>query len=155
VAAYFLDSSAAVKRYVRERGTAWVTHLMDPAADHDLLLVRITAVEIAAALYRRVRAGTVAIADAARAVALLRRDLVQTYAVLEFTPTIAGSALELAKRYGLRGYDCVQLAAAVLTHRQRTAAQLSPLILVSADLELNASALEEGLTAEDPNNHPL
>jgi predicted nucleic acid-binding protein len=31
MAAFFLDSSAAVKRYATEAGSAWVSNLFDPA----------------------------------------------------------------------------------------------------------------------------
>ncbi len=48
--AYFLDSSAAVKLYVVEPGTAWLTKLVDPADSNEIFVVRITPVEIAAAL---------------------------------------------------------------------------------------------------------
>lgn len=36
MAVYVVDSSALVKRYVRENGTAWVRGLTDPAAGHTL-----------------------------------------------------------------------------------------------------------------------
>jgi len=60
-------------------------------------------------------------------------------------------ALEDAGRRGLRGYDCVQLAGALSIQRERFAAQLDPVVLVSADAELNAAARAEGLRVEDPN----
>jgi hypothetical protein len=34
------------------------------------------------------------------------------------------------------------------------AAGLSAVIFISADTELNAAAMAEGLTIEDPNSHP-
>ena len=50
VAAYFLDTSTVVKRYVHETGTAWVQALTDPAAGHFLYVARITDVEMIAAV---------------------------------------------------------------------------------------------------------
>ncbi len=35
---YYLDTSALSKLYVKESGTAWVRSLVNPAADHALLL---------------------------------------------------------------------------------------------------------------------
>ena len=47
--AYYLDSSALTKRYVAERGTVWVTDLVDPAAGNALWTVSLTVVEVTAA----------------------------------------------------------------------------------------------------------
>ena len=154
MAAYLLDSSAAVKLYVAERGTPWLIHLASAAQGHELFIVRITAVEIVAALYRRVRAMALTSAQAVGAVAALRRDLTGSYRIIEVSPVLADQALLMAARHGLRGYDCVQLAGAVLAHNARVAAGISPLALVSADAELNAAAQAEGLNVDDPNTHP-
>ena len=54
--AYFLDSSAAAKRYVVESGTERLLALCEPAAQLELFVARITAIEVAAVLFRRVRA---------------------------------------------------------------------------------------------------
>jgi len=64
VAAYFLDASALVKRYVTEKGTPWVTGLLDPAARNRLYVARITGVEITAALTRKERRGRLSAAAA-------------------------------------------------------------------------------------------
>lgn len=61
MAAYFLDSSALVKRYAAESGTAWVTGLLAPSAGHRLYVTRITGVETVAAITRK-RKGAAALA---------------------------------------------------------------------------------------------
>jgi predicted nucleic acid-binding protein len=55
VAVYFCDSSAIVKCYVQEQGSAWMVTLLDAAAVHHLYLARITGVEVIAAMRRRAR----------------------------------------------------------------------------------------------------
>ena len=50
MAVYFLDTSAVVKRYVLETGTAWVQALTAPAAGHVLCVARITRPETVAAV---------------------------------------------------------------------------------------------------------
>ncbi len=50
MAVYFIDSSALVKRYVSETGSAFVTDITAPAAGHRLYVARITRVEVIAAL---------------------------------------------------------------------------------------------------------
>jgi len=37
MAVYFLDSSALVKRYISETGSAWVLGLFDPALNNDIM----------------------------------------------------------------------------------------------------------------------
>jgi predicted nucleic acid-binding protein len=62
----------------------------------------------------------------------------------------ADQAIEVAERHRLRAYDCLQLATALLLQEQRVPFELSPLVLVSSDAELNAAAEGEGLNVEDP-----
>jgi len=110
--------------------------------------VRITAVEVAAALFRRVRAGNLPLSTAQAALALLRNDLVVTFRVIEVTSPLVEGAVVTAERRALRGYDCVQLAGALAAHRARFG-----VVLVTADGELKAAAKAEGLQVEDPNEH--
>jgi hypothetical protein len=56
--------------------------------------------------------------------------------------------------HGVVAYDAVQLAAALELKKARDTVGLSPLLLVSADLELNTAAAAEGILVEDPNKHP-
>lgn len=65
--AYYLDTSALVKRYAAERGTAWVVALTDRASEHDLYTARVTGPEMIAALFRKVRNGESSLAAATRA----------------------------------------------------------------------------------------
>jgi predicted nucleic acid-binding protein len=51
--AYFVDSSALVKRYVRETGTAWVRGITRRRSSTDIIITLITAVEVTSAIARR------------------------------------------------------------------------------------------------------
>ena len=53
---FFLDTSAVVKRYLPEIGTAWVRRLSNPASGNTIVLSEITLVEVASALAARHRA---------------------------------------------------------------------------------------------------
>ena len=154
MAAYFTDSSAVVKRYVKEAGSAWVISLFTAAPANDIIVVALTGVEVVAALTRRTRSGTITPVDAAAACALFVSDLGMDYQVVAVTDNLLQQAMKLAQMHSLRGYDAVQLAAAVETNRFRLAVGLTLLVFVSADKELNAAALAEGLGVEDPNAHP-
>jgi uncharacterized protein len=80
--------------------------------------------------------------------------LTNDYLTIEITPELLSSAMNLAVKYALRGYDAVQLAATLEADNERIASGLSPITLISADLELNISAQAEGLSVENPNNYP-
>ncbi|HZQ98770.1 MAG TPA: type II toxin-antitoxin system VapC family toxin [Chloroflexota bacterium] len=104
----YLDSSAAVKLYVAEVGTANVRAAV--AADPVIVTARITYVEIAAALAAAARLGRIA---SIGAVMGAFRAHWPAYVVVEIDRALAESAADLAARHALRGYDAVQLAAAL------------------------------------------
>lgn len=60
----------------------------------------------------------------------------------------------LAQTHALRGYDAVQLAAALEVHRLYAALGLPLILFISADNELNAAAKVEGLQVENPSDSP-
>lgn len=74
MAVYYLDTSALVKRYVQEQGTAWIGKLTDPATAHDLYTVRLAGPEMIAALFRKARIGQIAPSHAIQAAANFRTD---------------------------------------------------------------------------------
>ena len=153
MAAYYLDSSALVKRYARENGTAWIIGLFRRAAGHRLYVARITGVEVAAALTRKRRGGHLTPSEAARALNRLHRDLGGRLRIVEITPALLTDAMGLAEKHGLRGYDAVQLAAVLAANGERVQLKLAPLTLFAADAELLAVGAAEGLATDDPNTH--
>ena len=140
MAAYFLDTSTVVKRYVQETGTPWVQALAAPAAGHSLFVVRITLAETVAAITRRERGGSITPQDAATALADFQLDFARQYLIVEVSAGLVAQAATLARTHALRGYDAVQLAAALEIH----AADPS-LTLLSGRPELNAAATAAGL----------
>jgi predicted nucleic acid-binding protein len=153
MAAYFLDASALVKRYAAETGTAWVTGLIAPAAGNLTLVARITGVETVAAIARKRKGNLLSPSDAAAALATFRRELNGLFLIVEVTAALLTIAADLAEKHALRGYDAVQLAAALEAVAERRRLNLPPLTLLTADKELLAAAAAEGLTVDDPNNH--
>jgi predicted nucleic acid-binding protein len=71
---YFLDTSAAVKLYALETGSAWIRNLADPASGHYFFAARIIEVEATAALARRRRDGSLSVAQAVAALTQFRLD---------------------------------------------------------------------------------
>ena len=154
MAGFFCDSSAIVKRYVNEIGSNFVDNLADSKSGNIILLARITRVEVAAAIARRLKSGSITPADAQNALAAFQHDLTNNYFTVEITPVLLSVAVSFATKHAMRGYDAVQLAATLEANDERTAIGLAPLTLVSADTELNTAAQAEGLNVENPNNYP-
>lgn len=92
MALYYLDTSALVKRYAAETGTAWVTALIDPTAEHEITTIRLSGPELIAALALKVRIGQLAPEAAARASRNFRVDWQTRYLVVEVTPAVADRA---------------------------------------------------------------
>jgi uncharacterized protein len=104
----FADTSALVKLYVVERGSAEVQAAVGRCSA--LAVTRITWVEMMSAFARRAREQSVAAEKLNTCRTRLTADWPQFF-VLELTPALAHQAGELAETFGLRAYDSVQLAA--------------------------------------------
>jgi len=154
VSVYFLDSSAVVKRYVTETGTPWVKSIVNPRSGNHIHLARITGAEVVSALSRRMHGGSITAAAGAVAVAEFRNHFASEYVTVDITPSLIESAMNLAETYALRGYDAVQLAAALEVSTDSIALGMGSPTLISADSDLNAAATAEGLAIKDPNTHP-
>jgi predicted nucleic acid-binding protein len=151
----FMDTSALVKRYVLETGSHWVIGLTDlPVAGKDCWISSITPVELLAALYLRVRTGSLTLPMAQQAEQKFRQELGTHFNVISLIPVILNRAMGLVAIHPLRAYDAVQLAAALYLHSQNTPLGLPSIIMVSADHNLNQAAIAEGLAIDDPNQHP-
>ncbi len=153
MSAYFFDSSALVKRYIAETGSVWVTQLTAPQSGNRIYVASITAVEVVAAITRKKKGNHVSAANAAAAIARFRHDLANDLRVFDLTPAVLASAMSLAEKHALRGYDAVQLAVALAIHHERIGLNLPSLTLIASDSALNAAAGSEGLPADDPNLH--
>jgi predicted nucleic acid-binding protein len=151
---FFLDSSAVVKRYQKEVGSAWVTTLLDPNAGHTVILGEITLAEVAAALAAKHRASKgITRNERDQAVAIFLSHCDVEYELAAINRFIIDRAVTLTQSHRLRGYDAVQLATALTANAALTAAGLSSLTLVAADDDLVTAARSEGLAAENPNSH--
>ena len=119
----------------------------------ETFLVRVTTVELIAAITRRERGGSLTPVEADTARTAFGADLAAEYQLIEVTEALLERATELVEARGLRAYDAVQLAA-LEVNALCTASGLPALLFISADTELNAAAGLEGLATEDPNAHP-
>lgn len=154
MSAYFLDSSAIVKRYSPEKGTNFVISLFKPSAQHQLYVARITLVEVISALARQQRGGFLKPDEYAKAVARFRRVYAKQFFIVDIDAPLIEHASQLTEKHYLRGYDSVQLAAVLEVERLRQIAAASRLTLISADVALNNAAQIEGVLTDNPNLYP-
>ena len=151
---FFCDTSAIVKRYGKEPGSDFVEELAMPESGHIIILADITRVEVAATIARRLKGGNVTDTAAVDSLAAFTLDLNNRYIMVDIRPDVLTAAMKIATKHALRGYDAVQLAAALDANTELLATGLPALIVVSADGELNTAAIAEGLEVENPNNYP-
>ena len=108
----YLDASALVKRYIREADSEKVITLLNEP-DHLFGSLVITQVEMSVAFQKAVRMNVVSSKMAAE----IRRDFLdhwQAFTRLRVTTGAVQKASDLAWKYGLRGYDSLHLAGALL-----------------------------------------
>jgi predicted nucleic acid-binding protein len=150
---YYLDTSALVKNYVQETGTAWVQQVLS-TQDNENVVSRVVGAELVAALVRRLNRKDIAEANGMQAIRTFQEDFRSSeFGVFEVTEQVVETAMRLALDRGLRGYDSVQLATALEVQQIRTQLSLDPVRFISADDNLNSAAEQEGLLFENPNNH--
>ena len=149
------DTSALIKRYFPEIGSAWIQTLTDPAAGHTLVVSALTRVEGAAAIAAKHRAsGGISRDERDQAVSLLLKHFDTEYQIVSVDSTIISRAVALTQNYRLRGYDAVQLATALVINEQYVAAGLPTLTVISADNDVIAAARGENLAVDNPLAHP-
>ena len=145
----FLDTSALVKHYHDEVGTAEVrTILAEPNGEH--FIARLTAVEILSGFAIKVRTGALSVYDFHRLRGLfladVKRRLLRPVRVLNADYQYAG---DLVTKHGLsrqiRTLDALQLAVALRVHRTLALDRF-----VCADRRLIDIATLEGLAVINP-----
>ena len=155
MSAFYLDTSALVKRYLIEVGSAWIVTLTDPSSGHTIISTEISQVEAAAAIAARQRApGGMSLRERDEAVDLLAVHCTTEYRLVGANSVILDRAIRLTQSHRLRGYDAVHLATALIVNEQYLAASLPDLTFIAADNDLIAAAQLEGLSIDNPDLHP-
>ena len=154
VNAYFLDTSALVKRYVPESGSNWIQSITVPAAGNFLTISQITWVEVYSAFARRQREGSLSVDEVDQLMGDFRTDFDNQYEVLEVDRTLIETAGALVMQNPLRAYDSVQLASALRVQSTLISVSETQLVFVSADNRLLNIAQSTGLAIDNPNNYP-
>lgn len=137
--AYF-DASALVKRYVAEDRSTETIELSTSAEVVATSLV--SHAEVAAAFARAVRGGLISEAEARKAQRTFAGEWAN-FARLPVTEALVARAGSLAWDHGLRGYDAVQLASAVVWQESVGI----DVLMATFDTTLWRAARRAGLTA--------
>jgi uncharacterized protein len=134
----YLDSSALVKLFVDEPGTAEVSHAVKEAKLVGTVVI--SRAEVIAALAKAVRVGALSMDDAKSARHRFRTEW-QHFLRLQVSDFLIERAGDLAWSHGLRGYDAVQLAASEFWRESLD----TPVSLATFDLKLWNAAAAVGL----------
>lgn len=146
MALYYLETSALVKLYVREKGTDRLLQLVSHQESHLLAVLSIAQAEVHSAVRRRQRAGDFDEQSAANLLEKLDAHLSTKFLRQSVNDSVLDAACLLLKSYPLRAYDALQLAGCV---RLQSTPQEKP-VFVCADQELLKAAKAEGVQCLDP-----
>lgn len=130
----FFDSSAFVKRYVREDGTDAVLSWCEQASE--LCLSGIALVEIISAFCRLKREKLISVAQYQRLKSNLLADIADA-AICDLTPAVMKHSIAALENNVLRGMDALHIGSALALRAD---------LFVSADARQCAAATQSGLT---------
>jgi predicted nucleic acid-binding protein len=134
----YLDASALVKRYVAEPGSAEVSESIEAVEAVGTSII--SRAETIAALAKAIRVGVLD-HDAADSAARIFRTEWQSFIRIQVTESLIARADSLAWELGLRGYDSVHLASAIIWHESMD----QELHLVTFDRQLWEAARKRGV----------
>lgn len=150
--AFFADSSAIVKLYLPEPGSAWLLSL-DLAP---LAISALAAPELRSAFARRQREGALTAGQAASAWRTFREDI-RTWQVIRLANPLLATACRLLGNQDsvvvLRTLDALQLASAIEADRRLRRADGPGLTVLTADQRLATAAASNGLSVDNPDRH--
>ena len=138
---HYLDTSAFVKRYVHEPGSLAVRALFRRGI---VAVARITYAELFSAVARAWHLGVLPEAQRTTIFERIEADF-SDLTIVEIRSSILHRVPDLVVRHPLRGYDAVQLAAALAIQERGGSVRFW-----SADEQLVAAAQAEGLRAVVP-----
>ena len=140
----YLDTSALVKRYVKEEGSEIVGSLF--ATEERLITAKIAYAEALAAFCRRRREGYLAEKDYASLCQRFESEWEAYIDVVELTDRVLKDTRRLIDNYPLRGSDAIHLASALLI-KNRVKGEFT---FLCSDRNLLDAAGKEDLNTANP-----
>ena len=150
---YYLDTSALVKRYAQEDGSARVQALCEDEGSSKVI-GHIGLVETIAALNKKQRQGTLGERNCAQLIKDFLNDTQDNdYIFVAIDDRVINQAADLAQQYPLRGYDAVHLSCALTVKSSYLDAPDAEMTFVAADGDLLDAARAEGFDTERPEDN--
>jgi len=145
---FFFDTSALIKRYLHEKGSARVRRLLQ-TADAIFYQTFVAPLEMTSAFYRQQRGGQISIEELSFLLRTYGVHSHKEYLLVPYSESLINLAGALISRHPLRALDAIQLAS-VLELRGALPADAPPLTFVSADDRLVETARQAHLQVENP-----
>ena len=152
MAVYYFDTSVLVKIYIEEEGSLWARNIASHRENNTIYIAHIAGPEAISAFFRKVRTGEISRENALQATEKFKEEFIDAFEIVEIKQDIIDLAMTLAQRHGLRGYDSVQLAAALSIFAQSGDDSDGLPEFISADSRLNEAASYEGMSARIPHS---
>jgi hypothetical protein len=150
---YYIDSSALIKAYLPEKGSAWIEELVEMET---IAISMLTVSEVASALSRRVREGSIRAEQRQR---LFDTFLAHTdrFQVMSVSPEVIDEAAAILLHDSpgavLRTLDAIHLATAQKSFILARQGASESGVLVAADRRLRDAALALGTAVDNPEEH--
>lgn len=149
--AWFLDTSALTKRYVRETGTDWMVRLFESSSPGTLGIARLALLEMRSLLMLAEEQRRLAREQVSSVWATFEREAENLLLVQNYEEQDWDRALEYVEKYALRPGDALQLAAAAAWREKRPEIET---VVVCSDSALQNAAREENFAVIDPVEQP-
>jgi uncharacterized protein len=140
---YYLDSSALVKRYAAESGSAKVAALIE--GDHKIAISWLAIPETLSAIARRAKDGSMRAKELAAIRDQLNQDI-QHFLIVQVAGAPVDGIETIIARHALRGADSIHLSTALWLCK----ATKTPIIFVASDNELLNAARSDRLKTYNP-----
>lgn len=146
---YYFDTSALLKGYITEDGSAWVRDILAEATSF-VFTSDMTRVEAACAFARREREGAFSSLEHAKLWRAFEHDMRYKLYRLRVNRQTLAAASRFGRTHPLRAYDALQLASAWLMNKRLDREGKRPLVFVGADRRLQEIAAQIGLATQNP-----
>jgi predicted nucleic acid-binding protein len=138
----YFDTSALIKRFVDEPGSARVEGLVEK--EPTLATSKVAYAEVHSGLARKLREGAFTAVTHRRTSRAFDTDW-RAYVRVDLTDEVLTLARDLVQRHPLRGFDAIHLASALRLQRQLA----EDIRFIAADGRILAAANSEGLATVD------
>ncbi|MBI2918281.1 MAG: type II toxin-antitoxin system VapC family toxin [Chloroflexi bacterium] len=147
---FYLDTSALVKRYRREKGSEVLDFLFEhKGADDRLVVSFLSTIELAGVTTRLRKSRALSESRVSELMSRFKEDLLHAVEVFPVSEPILGQAIGIAERHGIRAADSIHVATIIELHQAAAIAGIRFLAL-AADKAMGECIEEEGIALSNP-----